>query len=401
MTRFTLIIIISIFSLNISAQDSNNIQRDFTIKLLEEKVNNIQQQIERSETHLKELQDAKKDEIEKVMKEKEDSLNIRMILYSGFFIALLSLAAWLLNWLGKKEIRNIVAEFTKTKVDEELSTKLSKSVIDAKLTEWGEPAIRKMVEELTEAGNKAKQHAVDIEETKEKYIILMREMEVLKINSDISKTTPEERQKVKEFNEVTQEVKKEENFSADDWFWKGVEARDEEKYEQAIIYFTKAIEIDSQKSSTWHNRAYVKDALQNFQEAIFDYDEAIKIDPKKASSWDARGSSKVSLGNYEDGILDYNEAIRLNPKYADAFNNRGYTKNQLQKYNEAILDLNKAVSLSPFFSNPYKHRAFAYYKLGNLNSSLDDINMAIKYRSDYQEAIDLKKEILEAISNSK
>lgn len=432
MTRFILITAISIFSLNLSAQDSNNTQRDFTIKLLEEKVNNLQQQIEKSEAHLKDLLDAKKDEIEKVMKEKEDALNTRMLLYSGFFFILLSLTVWFLNWIGKKEIRNIVGEFAKSKVEEELANKFSKDVIDIKLTQWGEPAIRKIVEELTEVGNKAKLDALELEEVKEKYVLFKEDMEELKKNADISKTTPEEKKKVKEFNEIAHEFKTEENFSSDDWFWKGVGAMNESKFTEAINYFSKSInlapdayaylnrgycyhklkeyqnavedankgiEIDPRNAVAWNNRGSSKNELNKYEDAIIDLNEAIRLNPQSYTSWSIRGNSKNNLGKYEDAIVDLNEAIRLNPQDDVAWNNRGFAKNSLGKYLDAINDLDETIKLNPNIPQGYKHRAYSNYKLGNLKLSMNDVNKAIELDPNYKEAIELRDEIQKTIGN--
>src|SRR5690348_2579499 len=127
------------------ATDSLTIQDHTTISVLEERVNSFQKQLDDT----KDLQNAKKEEIEKLMQQKEDALDQRMLLYSGFFAVILAIAAWFFNWLGKREIRNITSELATKQVDSELKTKFSADVINEKITELGVPLIKTMIREKT------------------------------------------------------------------------------------------------------------------------------------------------------------------------------------------------------------------------------------------------------------
>lgn len=416
----SLLVWLAIFSSPTFSKDSLNVRDQITISLLEERVKNLQKQLETFEVHTKELQNAKKEEIEKLMNQKGDALDRRMALYSGFFVVLLTIAAWVLNWFGKNEISKVVNRIIGEKIEKELSIKFSNEVIQVKLTEWGEPAIRKIVQELTEISDKAKKE----------YELLKAELKRKKDDIDIAKTTTEEQQKVKKFNKVLDKVKREEDFTEDDWFWKGVEARNEKRYDLALEFITKAIslnqsidnyyitrgvcydelgkyeksiqdydqaiQINPKNDIPWNNRGLAKNYIGKYQEAIKDLDEATRLNPGHDVAWNNRGLAKDNLGNHEEAIQDYTEAIRLNPHKDKTWNNRGASKNDLGRYEEAIKDLNESIRLNPNFPNPFRHRALSHFKLKNLDQALKDIDTAIELKSDYKEAIDLKEQILKA-----
>ena len=52
----------------------------------------------------------------------------------------------------------------------------------------------------------------------------------------------------------------------------------------------------------------------NYQEAIIDYSKAIEINPLNVKTYVNRASAKNSLGDYEGAIDDYTKAIDVDPQ---------------------------------------------------------------------------------------
>ena len=87
------------------------------------------------------------------------------------------------------------------------------------------------------------------------------------------------------------------------------------------------------------------DAVKNFNSAIIYYTKAIELDPKLTAAYNNRGNAYHNLKNYEVAIADYTKAIELDPKLAAAYNNRGNAYKSLGKNNEANADFAKVKAL--------------------------------------------------------
>jgi tetratricopeptide (TPR) repeat protein len=70
--------------------------------------------------------------------------------------------------------------------------------------------------------------------------------------------------------------------------------------------------------------------LGKYNEAIEYYDKALQIDPKHAYPWNNKGNALNSLGKYEEAIKYIDKSLELNPDTADALYNKGLALNKLQ-----------------------------------------------------------------------
>ena len=141
-----------------------------------------------------------------------------------------------------------------------------------------------------------------------------------------------------------------------------------------------------------------------YDEAITDFDKAIILNPKKGDAYYNRGLAKFRLGEiqftrgdvekaqvlYEDGIKDSTQAIRLNPENAYAYHNRAGGKFRLgqfkvnqadivtgeQCYHGAIHDWTQVIELNPELADPYSNRAAAKVNIGEFKADQGDISEA-------------------------
>ena len=65
----------------------------------------------------------------------------------------------------------------------------------------------------------------------------------------------------------------------------GVRYLSEGNYEEAIIAFTAAIEIDSKRPEAYVGRGDAYTAIGNSEEARRDYEQALKLDDTNANAW--------------------------------------------------------------------------------------------------------------------
>ena len=93
----------------------------------------------------------------------------------------------------------------------------------------------------------------------------------------------------------------------------GVTYNNEGDYDNAIIAFTKAIELDPNFALAYGNRSWVYIKLGQYEQAIADCTKAIELNPNLALAYNNRGWAYTELGQYEQAIADYNRAIELDP----------------------------------------------------------------------------------------
>ena len=178
------------------------------------------------------------------------------------------------------------------------------------------------------------------------------------------------------------------------YVYKGMALNGQQRYDEAIGCFTKAIEIDSADAATYTDRglaysykddythaaadfakvltidstgkqaeaAYfyigkIKCLQKSYTEAIRYLDQLLKLVPTDAEGYYLRGISKGGLLDSKGAIADYTEAIKYQPGYMEAYANRGVEKVNIipaelkiirgkkNCFPDACADLKKAKSL--------------------------------------------------------
>ena len=161
------------------------------------------------------------------------------------------------------------------------------------------------------------------------------------------------------------------------------------EYEKAIIDYNKAIELNQRHVITYNNRGVAYDNKDEQEKAIGDFTRAIEIKSDYADAYNNRGNAYGNKGEYDRAITDYTKAIELNSEFANAYHNRGNAYGNKGEYDRAITDYTKAIELNSEFANAYHNRGVVYY-------SKNDFNQAIK---DYTKAIELKSHDASAYYN--
>ena len=175
------------------------------------------------------------------------------------------------------------------------------------------------------------------------------------------------------------------------------------KYEEAIIDWSKAIELNSNDADLYNNRGWCKFELKKFEEALTDFDKADELDPNYANSYNGRGWCKLELKKFEEALTNFDKAIELNSNdaiyyegsgvcrslLANSYNGRGWCKYCLDKYEDAIIDLDKSIELDPNFANAYNGRGWCKYYLDRYENAILDFNKAIELNSNDDSRIGL------------
>ena len=165
-------------------------------------------------------------------------------------------------------------------------------------------------------------------------------------------------------------------LNANEWSQQGFDAFQAKEYQNAIIYYNKAIQLNPDFAATYNNRGVAKKNLQDYTGAITDYNKAIQLNPEDAKAYLNRGVAKNDLQDYTGAITDYNKAIQLNPEDAEAYYNRGNVNIYFKDYTKAITDFNKAIQLKPDFAKAYLNRGIIKFVLKDKNGACTDWSKA-------------------------
>jgi tetratricopeptide (TPR) repeat protein len=87
-----------------------------------------------------------------------------------------------------------------------------------------------------------------------------------------------------------------------DWFNQGYSLYELGRYEEALISYDKAIDLDANDATTWLNRGVTLDKLERYEEALASYDQAIELDLNEPTTWEDRGWGLSNLGRYEEAL---------------------------------------------------------------------------------------------------
>jgi len=153
-------------------------------------------------------------------------------------------------------------------------------------------------------------------------------------------------------------------------------------WKDALTLWDDTVHQSPHKARPYNNRGAAYSSQGNFTQAILDYSKAIEIKPDYADAYFNRGNNYGHQGNFTQAIFDYNEAIKLNSDNLQAYNNRGFAYFQKGSFNQAISDYNHSIEINPYFAGPYYNRAISYYHLNKYDEAWHDVHKAQELGAD-------------------
>lgn len=187
------------------------------------------------------------------------------------------------------------------------------------------------------------------------------------------------------------------------------------KPEGAIPDFEKVLQYDPNSYIGYFAKGTIESDQEKYDEAIKSFNKALELYPEYDQAYAGRGGTYYMItyrGGYKEkefgkakldkvldkAIADLNEALRLNPKNAYAYSNRAqaYFMYKKDEMTQAIADYTEALRLNPdpSFNNLYFNRARAYSSIGNFSKAMADAEMYLKLfqltNSDHPLALEMK-----------
>lgn len=105
---------------------------------------------------------------------------------------------------------------------------------------------------------------------------------------------------------------------------KGTESMLSKKFEEAIFYFKKAIDLNPELTEAYYNLGITYEELRKHKDSIEALKRAIQLNPNHANAHYALGYAYYQLKEYHDSLAAFKQSIRIKPDNAFAHSKLGY-----------------------------------------------------------------------------
>lgn len=127
-----------------------------------------------------------------------------------------------------------------------------------------------------------------------------------------------------------------------------------------------------------YNIAQVYVATSHYEEALLYFSKAMEMDPNYSEYYNERGNIYLRLGILERALDDYQKAIELSPPYFEVFTNLGQCYRRMGRMVEAAAAYSRALDLDAGHILALLGRANAYESLGEAKLAIADYSAALE-----------------------
>ena len=208
-----------------------------------------------------------------------------------------------------------------------------------------------------------------------------------------------------------------ENDDFEGFYRQGLVELEAANYQQALMFFDRAIAINENQSEIWTKRAVALQNLNRIGEAIEANQRAIGlikgnqllatnkflnnstqskvefssisepiINLGEAEKWLERGNSLYFEGRFQEVIASCDEALKIKPDFPDAWYNRGLALGNLGRLEEAIASYDNVLKFKPDDHETWYNRGLALRNLGRLEEAITSYDNVLKFKPDFPDA---------------
>lgn len=173
------------------------------------------------------------------------------------------------------------------------------------------------------------------------------------------------------------------------------------QYEQALVAFNSALELDDQQPALWANLGNTYSKLNQSDQALEAYEKAIAIAPEDPTLYQNLGGIYAAMGNTEKARELYEQAVQLNaygdPKDAAInYYNMGVTFINSGQTEEAVEALQNAIEADPSYAEAYYQLGVCMLGLGRMEESVQHLQHYLEVSPDGPNA-DVAKQLVESL----
>jgi tetratricopeptide (TPR) repeat protein len=149
-------------------------------------------------------------------------------------------------------------------------------------------------------------------------------------------------------------------------------------FEQAVEYYSRAIELEPGRGQYFLERAWAYHLLGELDLAINDWSTLIEMEPEEPGHWRSRGASYLEMGDLDAALADHNRAIELGAGDSGFYVDRAWVYQHMGEMELAIADWMTAAEMDPENAWILSELGTRYQEMGDYDTALEYQNAAVE-----------------------
>jgi tetratricopeptide (TPR) repeat protein len=149
-------------------------------------------------------------------------------------------------------------------------------------------------------------------------------------------------------------------------------------YEEALIAYEKATEINSREVRAYKGKGKVLCSLKRYEEALTAYKQAVRLDFNDTEAYVGKGDALIGLQHYEDALAAYEQALHLAPDDIELGITKGNVLHILNRNAEALTWYEQLGLRIPNDARIYTGKAKSFLRLKCYEDALAAYEQAIQ-----------------------
>ena len=134
--------------------------------------------------------------------------------------------------------------------------------------------------------------------------------------------------------------------------------------------------------------------LKKYEEAIIQWEKAINLNPKYYFGYNNLGSAYFEINKFDRALQNFNKALQINDKYFEAFYNRGNVFFKLNDLNKALENYQQSVFIKSDYIPAIQRKAVIFKKLEKFDEAIREWDKLISLSSNEIHAYFQKGDLL-------
>ena len=168
------------------------------------------------------------------------------------------------------------------------------------------------------------------------------------------------------------------------------------KYKVALKDYEKALEFNKNDPDALYglSMVYGSDDLKQYDKAIEVLNKLIELKPKHQNAYFGLGWCYDFKGDYIKSIRNYQKVVELNPQRIDAWINLSYVSElKLKDYKNGLYYADKALQLNPHSLYAISNKSYALIGLKRYDEAINYVNMQLKIDANHSRAYSQRGQI--------
>ncbi len=185
----------------------------------------------------------------------------------------------------------------------------------------------------------------------------------------------------------------------------GTILRGEKKYEDAVRYYTIAIDAvtapDRRAAQLYYNRAVAYERWKQWPKAEVDFKKSLELDGEQAQVLNYLGYSWVDMNmNIKEAMSLIKKAVALKPADGFIVDSLGWAYYRQRQYKQAVKHLDRAVELQPEDPVINDHLGDAFWRVGRRREAKFQWSLALTLNPEPEDLGTIRRKLQYAKSNN-